>query len=294
MSNRFRLKMARQEGEKIAKESDFNHFPIKPRDIASKHNIEIEAKPPDVEGVSGGIIFVNNQAIIFHATNIENEDFINFTISHELGHFFLPGHPEVIQRQGGAHISKAGFTEGDSSIELEADHFAAGLLMPEHLVRQHLNKNPSGLDTILELSKIAECSITAAAIRTAECSREPMAIIVSSEDLIAYAFMSEALKDLGPRFLRKGMTLPQSATANFNRDHNNVLASTRQCGATSFANWFDGERSFEMDEEIIGLGQYGFTLTVLSSEEISEPDYPDEDEDEELEERWTPRFAYGR
>ncbi|HEY0026778.1 MAG TPA: hypothetical protein VGC35_02815 [Allosphingosinicella sp.] len=49
-----------------------------------------------------------------------------------------------------------------------------------------------------------------------------------------------------------------------------------------------------LDEEVIGLGSYGFTLTVFSSEDL--PEEPDEEEDEEktLEERWRPRFAYGR
>lgn len=294
MAERFQLKMAKQEGERIAKEAGFDSFPICPRTIASKHNILIEAKPPDIAGVSGGIIFVNNQAIIFHATNIENEGFINFTISHELGHFFLPGHPEAIQEQGGTHVSKAGFTQGDSSIELEADHFAAGLLMPEHLVRTHINQNPPGLDSILELSSIAKCSVTAAAIRTAECSRDPIAIVVSSADTIAYAFMSESLKDFRPRFLRKGSALPNSATAQFNKAPNQALTATRKCAQTTFSDWFGGEHSFVMDEEILGLGQYGFTLTVLSSEEVPGLDDPDDEEEDNLEESWTPRFAYGR
>ena len=294
MSKNFRLKMARQEGEKISQNAGFKKFPINPREIAKKHKIDIEAKPPDIEGVSGGIIFHNNQAIIFYATNIENSGFINFTISHELGHFFLPGHPEAIQGQGGVHISRAGFTEGDSSIELEADHFAAGLMMPEFLVRQHLNRNPPGLDAILDLAKISECSITAAAIRTAECSVRPIAIIVSHKNLISYAFMSESLKGFRPRFLRKGSQLPQSATELFNKNSNNVISSCRQCNTTSFANWFGGNQSFEMDEEILGLGQYGFTLTILSSEEMPEEDDYEEDDTYDLEESWTPRFAYGR
>ena len=294
MAERFRLKMAKQEGERIAKEAGFNSFPVRPRVIASSHNILIEAKPPEIKGVSGGIIFVNNQAIIFHATNIENEGFINFTISHELGHFFLPGHPEMIQEQGGTHVSRAGFTQGDSSIELEADHFAAGLLMPEHLVRTHINRNAPGLDAILGLSTIAECSVTAAAIRTAECSRDPIAIIVSYADTIAYAFMSERLKDFRPRFLRKGSALPDSATAEFNRVPAQVLSAKRICAQTTFSDWFGGERSFSMDEEIIGLGQYGYTLTVLSSEAAPGPDDPEDEDDDNIEESWTPRFAYGR
>lgn len=63
---------------------------------------------------------------------------------------------------------------------------------------------------------------------------------------------------------------------------------------TTLSQWFDGASSVRLDEEIIGLGRYGFTLTVFSSEEL--PDEPDEEEDEDqaLQESYTARFAYGR
>ena len=43
-----------------------------------------------------------------------------------------------------------------------------------------------------------------------------------------------------------------------------------------------------MSEEMVGLGSYGKTLTVLSPRESSDED--DEEDDEALEESWTPRF----
>lgn len=46
--------------------------------------------------------------------------------------------------------------------------------------------------------------------------------------------------------------------------------------------------------EIIGLGRYGFTLTVLSGEELPLDPEDDEDEEERLIDSWTPRFAYRR
>ena len=66
------------------------------------------------------------------------------------------------------------------------------------------------------------------------------------------------------------------------------------CGATTLADWFDGPSGIDLDEEVLGLGEYGYTLTVFSSEEM--PEDPDEEEDEEakLIDSYTPRFAYGR
>ena len=41
---------------------------------------------------------------------------------------------------------------------------------------------------------------------------------------------------------------------------------------------------------IVDLGSYGFTLTVLSSENLPDDSEPDEDENAELEKSWTRRL----
>jgi Zn-dependent peptidase ImmA (M78 family) len=54
--------------------------------------------------------------------------FRRFTIAHELGHYFIEGHVDAIFSEGSVHESRAGFISS-SNFELEADHFAARLLM---------------------------------------------------------------------------------------------------------------------------------------------------------------------
>jgi len=290
----FRLKMATQHGEKIAEEFGFDQFPVKPRQIAKARDIVIQAKPAEVTGVSGAIIFAGDSTTIIYSTEYGNEGFENFSVGHELGHWFLPGHPEEIIKAGGAHMSRANFTQ-NTSIELEADHFASGLLLPSHLTRNLLSNNQIGLDGILKLAETAHCSITAAAIRAAECGSYPMAIIVSKGNEVAYAFTSESFKNLGKlAFLRKGARLPPGATQRFNANAANVLRAGRTVGETDLATWFDGPGRIALDEEVIGLGKYGYTLTVLSSEALPEDPLDQEDEEAELQRSWTPRFAYGR
>jgi Zn-dependent peptidase ImmA (M78 family) len=293
--SRFRIAWARQCGERKAKEHGFDTFPVDPHRIAEDEDIHIIPKRPDQPGVSGGIIFSDAGVAIFHSTDIANAGFQRFTIAHELGHYFLEGHPEEVQKVAPIHVSRAGFTQGDSSIELEADHFASGLLMPTRLVRGALDRGPVGLAGIEELADRSECSLTASAIRAAECSPYPMAIVVSRGERICYGFLSDGFKQLKPRaFPRKGDLLPESITRAFNADPGDVASGRRMTGETSLSEWFDGPVGVRLDEEVIGLGSYGFTLSVFSSEDL--PEEPNEEEDEEaaLEERWRPRFAYGR
>lgn len=289
-----RLKMATQHGEKVAEEFGFTKFPIDPRVITEARDIVLQAKPADVQGVSGAIIFAGDSATIIYSTEHNNVGFENFSIAHELGHWFLPGHPEEIVNAGGTHLSRGNFTQ-NTSIELEADHFASGLLLPSTLTRELLSRSQIGLDGILKLAEAARSSVSAAAIRAAECSSYPMAIIVSRGDEIVYAFTSEPFKSLGRlSFLRKGTPLPICATRQFNTEPTRVLRAERLVDQTDLATWFDGPGKISLDEEIIGLGKYGYTLTVLSSEALPEDPLDEEDEEAKLNESWTPRFAYGR
>lgn len=289
--NKFRLRMAQKKGEQVAKQFGFEAFPVDPFKIAEGENIVVEAKEPEREGMSGCIIFHGEDVGIIYATNIRSKGFQRFTVAHELGHYFLEGHPEEIQKTASVHFSKAGFTQGHNSIEIEADHFASGLLMPTKLTREALYGARVGLEGILHLADAAETSLTSAAIRAAECAPYPMAVIVSQGDQVGYGFMSDSFKRLDRlRFLRKGDPLPYTATRLFNAMKDNVSQGRSRCEQATLADWFGGGRNIGLDEEIVGLGGYGFTLTVLSSEAMFNDPYEDEDEEAALLESWTPKF----
>lgn len=292
--SRFRLSWARQCGERTAKEQGFEALPVDPFEIAEAEDIMIMPKAPDQVGVSGGIIF-GDETAIFYATNITSEGFQRFTVAHELGHYFLEGHPEEIQKLAPIHVSRAGFTQGANSIELEADHFASGLLLPTRLVRNALDRERIGMDGIEALAEVSKCSLTASAIRSAECCAYPMAVVMSQGDRVCYSFMSEGFKQLGKlSVLRKGDLLPDTLTASFNRELLNIQRGERACAASNLNDWFDGSRDVELDEQVLGLGRYGFTLTVLSGENLPVDENDESDEEAELIKSYTPRFAYGR
>jgi hypothetical protein len=295
LRSQFRLNMATSLGEKIATQSGAGSLPICPIAIAENHGIVVEAKPHS-GGVSGVFQLVGNSAFILYVSRPSNQGFERFSIAHELGHYFLPGHPEEILSGGGTHISRANFTRGADSIEIEADHFAAGLLMPRKLVRPLLSMRPRGLAAAIAVGREAGTSLTAAAIRTAECADYPVCVVMSKGATVAYAFASTPFKRLGSGvFLRKGSSLPTTCeTRRFNSDSSNIQNAASVAAATSLNEWFDNGISTLLDEEIIGLGAYGYTLTVLSSDTL--PEIPDgwDEEETDLERSWTPRFAYGR
>jgi len=121
--------MAKKKAEEFLREEGIETLPIDPFAIAASRDIVVEAKPDTAEGVSGMLLRHGDNFGILYATHVPNEGFQRFSVAHELGHYFLDGHIDHILPKDGIHASRAGFVSADP-YELEADSFAAGLLMP--------------------------------------------------------------------------------------------------------------------------------------------------------------------
>lgn len=276
-------KLTRAEAEhtaaQVVKECGYTTLPICPFEIAKKHDIHVEAKPSSKPGVSGFLMRVGNAFGIRYAQHIQNDGFIRFTVAHELGHYFLPGHAEQLFPNGdGVHTSKSGYISGNS-LEQQADSFASALLMPDHLFRKAVDNAGSGFLAIENLAKQCRTSITSTAIRFTQFTDEAVAVIVSSGQQIDYCFMSECIRDLrGITWIRKGYTLPNGTTRTFNADASNIEEARQEEGSCFLDDWFDGAPQVEVNEDVVGLGSYGKTLTVLFTEEALEDDEDDEDD----------------
>lgn len=288
----FSLKMAQQSAELLLRNEGITSLPVDPFAIASSRDIVVKAKPNTTEGASGMLLRHGDSFGIMYATHIASEGFQRFSVSHELGHYFLDGHVDQVLPKDGTHVSHAGFVTNDP-FELEADHFAAGLLMPNGPFKKEINRHAPGLSAVLATAKIALTSRTSTAIRYAETTDEAVAVIVSTGSTIDYCFMSDAMKSLPElKWLRKGTELPKgTVTSTLAADRQRVLAGEQVEADADVVDWLGGRTSAAITEEAIGLGGYGKVLTILHSGRIG-ADAPDDDEseDRELEERWTPRF----
>lgn len=278
-----------QEAEQLLRELGMNTLPIDPFTIARQLDIDLRPLPASADGASGMLLHVSGAFGIGYPTHVENEGFRRFSVAHEIGHYRLPGHIDAVLDEGGRHFSKAGFRDTTDRYEQEADQFAAALLMPSRLFAAAAGRAGDGLDAIETLQAKCETSLEATAIRYAQTSREPVAVIRSEGGTIEYAVMSDPLRDFqGIDWIRKGTPVPpESGTADFNADTAKVARGRRARGQSSLQDWFNGPHRQEITEEVIGLGSYGKTLTVLTGMES-----PDETEDDEgnLEESWAVHF----
>jgi hypothetical protein len=290
VSKVFSLKLAHQKAEAFLKAEGITKLPVEPIAIAEGLDIMVQGKPEDRGGVSGMLLRHGNNFGIVYATHIPSVGFQRFSIAHELGHYLLPGHVDQVLKNG-THVSRAGFVTNDP-YELEADHFAASLLMPETPFRKAMDRYNPGLDAIDTLAKLCKTSRTATAIRFAELADAAVAVIVSTGGTIDYCFMSEAMKSL-PKldWLRRGLPLPRgTATARLAARREAVLAGECVVDDVDVRDWLGGTTKADASEEAVGLGRYGKVLTILVSTSISLNQDPDDEDEDDLIESWTPRF----
>lgn len=286
--DKFRFQLAKQTAEKFLVEQGIKSLPIDPKALATNLGIYVEAKPKTAPGVSGMLVHSGNVFGILYATHINNTGFQNFSIAHELGHFLIEGHIDNIFNEEGIHFSEAGFVSRNQ-YEMEADNFAASLLMPDFLFNPAMNKVGDGLDGIIELADLCQTSRVSTAIKFSEKTDLPMAIVVSQGEKIDFCFMSPAFKDFeNLEWLRKGQTLPNGVlTRIFNRIQKNISSAAKTSDEIDLKDWFETGTSVNATEEVMGLGRYGKTLTVITVNEFAE-DLEDEDK---IEESWTPKFS---
>jgi Zn-dependent peptidase ImmA (M78 family) len=148
------------------KKFGFNSCPISVKDFAKKLGIMIfeENLPEDISGI---LDLRTKPIIMINAGHYLNRK--RFSTAHEIGHFILH------QPTGSIHVDKQTFyrnarsSEGLDEIEIEANNFAAELLMPTDLLTAELDQYgdliDSDEDVVYELAKKFEVSSTAMGFR---------------------------------------------------------------------------------------------------------------------------------
>lgn len=268
-----RLKDATLHAEMLVRDEKLE-LPIDLMALAKSRDILVEAKPAAAKGVSGMLLRAGNNFAIGYATHIKSSGFQRFSIAHELGHYFLAGHPESVFKGGKSiHESQAGFGSRDQ-IELEADHFAAGLLMPSDLFKAEAGKYSDGFTAVEKLADRCKTSITASAIRYAELTDAAVAVVISTGSSVDYCFASRSLRGIrGYKHPLKGSVLPRdSLTRGFNQTPSNITDAQREDDEADLIAWFHADDEIDASEEVMGLGDYGKTLTIITAE------LPDEEE----------------
>ncbi len=127
-------------------------LPVDPFKLAAAWGARVEPLREPANGLSGSAVIENGIPYIYFNSN-EHYNRQRFTVAHELGHHVL-GHTQ----DGEYHRDIVGnYSTGiRDDREIEANQFAAELLMPEEAIRQLVSR--IGVDSTLRLANIFNVS----------------------------------------------------------------------------------------------------------------------------------------
>lgn len=218
---------------------------------------------------SAGYILVNRNSIRGRR---------RFTIGHELGHFLMTTHKPP---SGGFQCSRADMRRWDSKdgapavrMEVEANEFAALILMPPPLWRRELAKfRDPNLAQVVQLAEKFDVSKEAAARSFAQYHEQPVAVVVTKENLIDRIYRNAT------RFpamcVRRGDSVPSSSVLF--REPRQTARASEVIEASSEA-WLEsdwGKRLPSLYEQVFFQGS-GYALVLLWAEVIEKEEIDDD------------------
>lgn len=132
-------------------------LPVPVDRVARALGIQLRYSPLDNE--LSGMIYIRNQVPIVGVNSLHHPNRQRFTLAHECGHFLL--HKEMIAKE--VHVDKAFpmlmrdsvSAMGINKIEMEANLFAAVLLMPIELIVEALGSELSDIDEEAAVNALA-------------------------------------------------------------------------------------------------------------------------------------------
>lgn len=152
----------------ILSEFKINTAPIDIKKVAKNKGVTI--KPYDLgDNVSGMLLIKNGDGIISYNPT-ESVVRQRFTIAHELGHFLLHKRTQdiFVDKQFQVHFRDENSATGQDIQELQANAFAAAILMPKELLVTEIKKHNFDLgdeSAMKELAKLFNVSLQAMTFR---------------------------------------------------------------------------------------------------------------------------------
>lgn len=224
-------------------------------DIAA--HLDAFVREGNLSGAEARLVRRGSEARIRVREGIASGGQRRFAISHELGHLQLHENDSQIF----VCLSSDIHGYAGSNQELEANEFGAELLMPKALIRRRYGDSARTLDLVEQVSNDMLTSFTATAARLIEASKDGYLAVFSKEGKVYWWRRSPGLSGV---WLQRRQQVDRDSTAW--AAEQGARPTRRPQGVRPEA-WFehvDRCERFEVYEQSMLLGSYGFVVTILS------------------------------
>lgn len=174
-----------------------------------------------------------------------------FTIAHELGHFYLPWHSELMF---GCNINEMDFKNDYAPKEREANLFAAELLMPKNIFKSYF-MGEIDYSTVSSLADMFEVSFQAALSRCIDLANEDCIIICSSNRRIKWFRATEYF----PLFVNTKKVNELSAAEDL---YDSITFRIKKIEEPGYV-WFSNADDQDIVEESIIFPTYNEVISII-------------------------------
>jgi Zn-dependent peptidase ImmA (M78 family) len=224
-------------------------------EIAEEFGMEVLYRP--AESYDGALLRIRDarHGCIVINSRIREESRKRFTLAHEIGHFVLPGQQEVSAPCKQQRIENWGADLYRP--ELEANRFAAEILMPRGLMAEFVQSEPS-LESIRSIAQLCGTSLTASAVRLITLTPHRAAVVWSQNQKIVWSKLSAGFV----RWIRKGEVRENSFAARCYRKQR-VPDQLAPVPASAWLYEKGLQERAQIWEQSVGLKSYGAVLSLL-------------------------------
>ena len=224
-------------------------------------------KGHDISGIEGMLSKSSDGKswYILYDETIESAGRINFTLSHELGHYLLHRKLQDEFKCGQSYMLDYNSPQS-KALEKEANKFASYLLMPINDFRSQVNGEKINLDLLSYCANRYDVSFTAAAIKWAEFTDETAIVVMARDEFICWSYPSQKARKLGI-YYTIGTPLPAESISSLWLTNSSIK---RSAGV-----W---HKNFECVESAIVSDKYDMAIFLIVFSQAHHKEYGDEKE----------------
>lgn len=189
---------------------------------------------------------------------------LRFSFAHELGHYFIDEHRNALINGISLHHQSFYRLTQKNLIELEADYFAANLLMPANLFLDFIAEKSFSYNLINNLSSGFGTSLSATLLRYIEIGNHPIMVVYAKNNIIQYYWCST---DFPYKYLNVNSTknVPVYTVAGDYFNANEICDGVEIVDANEWFRSYEDIRDVKLFEKCVYMKTLNATISIIWS-----------------------------
>lgn len=213
----------------------------------------------DLKNAEGRLVVNNGEGIITVPENSRYPGRTRYSIGHELGHFDLHLKQKDYWECSSADITNWHEHKNNQNIELEANQYAAELLMPSHLVRNDITGSVPSFELAEVIHQKYQTSFTAASYKMIELTKFAAILVCFKDGRVSYIKRSKEAENMG--------LWPEHGKLDINTVASRMSSSHVHSGTLKAIypeSWFENpRRGIRVEEQAMFFKSLNFGLSLI-------------------------------